>query len=420
MGAFKEALPNQEFRTMLKILHTADWHIGQKFHDYERYDEHRTFFRWLIDLVKERQIDLLLVAGDVFDGPNPSAEAQNIYYTFLKEIALASPNIQLIITAGNHDSAARLEAPAPLLKAFNVFVRGVVKRNAAGEINYKDLLLPVQKEGRTVAWCMAVPYLRQGDYPPATNYSEGVAKLYETLHQHLKELNKDNLPVLAMGHLYASGATLSEGDRSERIIVGGSEQVNASAFDLEGVCYTALGHLHKGQRVAKCEEIRYAGSPLPMSFAEINYKQGVNLITLEGDKVTQERMEFTPPVQLLSLPDQPAELAQVMEVVSSLPTGESSSTSPFLELKVLIKEPEPSMRHQIEEILQHKAVRLAKLTAYINKGNKHGEETEVKYQDLKSVSPMQIAEETFERRYGDRMPETMKKLLTEVIEEVSA
>ncbi len=112
----------------MKIIHTADWHIGQTFFGHDRKREHAIFFEWLRGQVKKQEADLLLIAGDVFETANPSAEAQKTYYTFLRDITAENPNLQIIITAGNHDSAARLEAPAPLLDTMNISVRGVVKR----------------------------------------------------------------------------------------------------------------------------------------------------------------------------------------------------------------------------------------------------------------------------------------------------
>ena len=152
---------------MIKIFHTADWHIGQNFYGYDRKDEHLFFFDWLKKQVKEHQPDALIIAGDVFDSPNPSAESQKIYYKFLHEINAENPFLQIIIIAGNHDSAARLEAPNPLLKEMNIVVKVVIKFREDGEIDCSDLLGPVVKNGEIAAWCVAVPYLRQGDYPPA-------------------------------------------------------------------------------------------------------------------------------------------------------------------------------------------------------------------------------------------------------------
>ena len=165
----------------MKILHTADWHLGQTFYEYDRREEHLHFLEWLKQQIRQHEIDVLLIAGDVFDSPNPSAESQRMYYRFLREVTSENPSLQIIIIAGNHDSAARLEAPNPLLEDMNVTVRGVVRRNAEGDIDLQHLIVPLYTEGEVTAYCLAVPYLRQGDYPSAENYSKGVQLLYEQL-----------------------------------------------------------------------------------------------------------------------------------------------------------------------------------------------------------------------------------------------
>ena len=109
----------------MKILHTADWHLGQTFYEYSRYDEHVRFLDWLRRQSNERKIEVRLGAGDIFAGPNPSAESQRLYYSFLRRVTAECPALQIIIIAGNHDSAARLEAPNPLLEEMNITVRGV-------------------------------------------------------------------------------------------------------------------------------------------------------------------------------------------------------------------------------------------------------------------------------------------------------
>ena len=129
----------------MKIIHTADWHLGQSFYEYDRKAEHIRFLSWLKDRIRTFGIDVLLIAGDVFDSPNPSAESQKIYYSFLREIIDENPLLQVIIIAGNHDSAARLEAPNPLLEGMNVTVRGLVKRTAGGNIDYENLIIPLMK-----------------------------------------------------------------------------------------------------------------------------------------------------------------------------------------------------------------------------------------------------------------------------------
>ncbi len=256
----------------MKILHTADWHLGQTFFDYDRRWEHEAFLSWLKGVLKEQGIDVMLVAGDVFDSPNPSAEAQKMYYRFLCEVAAENPELQVIIIAGNHDSAARLDSPAVLLELINVTVVGAVRRDGEGRVtDLMRMVVPLKGGG----CCLAVPYLRQGDHPVAESYNQGVRLMYEAVYQ--EGVKKYGHPVIAMGHLQMSGARVSDGDRSERMVIGGLEGIGAESFD-EGIVYVALGHLHRHQRVGGRENVRYAGAPLPMSFAERNNKQGVTVV----------------------------------------------------------------------------------------------------------------------------------------------
>lgn len=392
----------------MKIIHTADWHLGQTFFEYDRKGEHTLFLTWLRDQVKTHKVDVLFVAGDVFDSPNPSAESQRQYYTFLKEVTAENPELQIIIIAGNHDSAARLEAPNPLLEAMNITVHGVVRRTEEGAIDFDHLIVPLDKGG----YCLAVPYLRQGDYPDSATYVEGVQAMYRELFKHVQDKSK---PIIAMGHLQAIGSEISQNDHAERTIIGGLECVSPEAFDSQ-IAYTALGHLHRAQRVSGRENVRYAGAPLPMSFAEKNNKQGVTLITI-ADTTEIERLEFEAPVKLISIPSEPLPLAEVLSEIEQLPDGNVCETSPFLEIKVLITEPEPSLRMQIEKALEGKAVRLARVEAKMC--GSESEQRTISYEELQKINPLDMATDIFKRKYGgDAMPQTMKELLETVIREV--
>ncbi len=392
----------------MKFLHTADWHLGQTFFDYDRKMEHHAFLEWLKKQVRKHKADVLLVAGDVFDNSNPSAESQRMYYHFLHDVTTENPDLQTIIIAGNHDSAARLEAPTPLLETMNVTVRGIVKRTPDGEIDFEHLIVPLNKGG----YCLAVPYLRQGDYPESKTYAEGVRAMYEILLDRIEDWSE---PIIAMGHLQATGSEISDNDRAERSIIGGLECVSPEAFD-DVIVYAALGHLHRGQRVSGRENVRYAGSPLPMSFAEKNKKQGVTLVTVT-DKTKIRRLEFDAPVKLISLPKEPMSLSAVIAEIEQLPDGDVDAYSPFLEIKVRITEPEPSLRHKIEQALEGKAVRLARIEATTPQSE--NADNIISYETLQKIEPLDMATDIFNRKYGgEDMPEAMKELLQKVIMEV--
>ena len=413
----------------MKIIHTADWHIGQNFFEYDRKAEHFLFLEWLKKITKTLSIDVLLIAGDIFDSPNPSAESQKIYYSFLRDITNENTRLQVIIVAGNHDSAARLEAPNPLLESMNITTKGVIKHTTDGSIDYNDLIIPLKTGG----YCLAVPYLRQGDYPEAESYTKSVklmySKLYSLAVEKISVKNHKFTPIIAMGHLHAAGAEISENDRSERAVIGGIEYVSPDTFS-EGIAYTALGHLHRGQKISGHDNIRYSGAPIPMSFAEKNNRQGVVFINLEeripldnpdinkcAYTTDIERIYFEDTVKLISIPKEPAPLVDVLLEIKELAEGNVTDISPYLEIKVLITEPEPSMRHIIEKALEGKAVRLARISATTPE-DKSDTKT-VNFEELREISPMNMAEKVFEKQYGgEKMPESMKKLLHEVIQEV--
>ena len=134
---------------MLRILHTADWHLGQTLRGHSREYEHETVLTSLIEIVQEKEIDVLLVAGDVFDSQHPSGESQALFYRTLARLHRARPQMQVVIIAGNHDSAGRLEAPHPLLESFNVWIVGNVHRSV-GRINSSRHLRPLAMETASV------------------------------------------------------------------------------------------------------------------------------------------------------------------------------------------------------------------------------------------------------------------------------
>ena len=174
----------------LRLIHTADWHLGQTFFGYDREAEHEAFLGFLTNLLVERQTDVLLIAGDVFDVTNPSAGAQRRFYRFLREANRLNPGLQIVIIAGNHDSAIRLEAPNPLLEELNTSIVGIVGRTDSGEIDLASLVIPLRnRAGEREALCLAVPFLRQGDYPAAPegeldSYVAGIGRMYRRLYAY--------------------------------------------------------------------------------------------------------------------------------------------------------------------------------------------------------------------------------------------
>ncbi len=403
---------------MIRILHTADWHLGQTFFGYDRTQEHEHFLDWLAGVLTKNKIDVLIVAGDVFDVSNPSAASQRMFYRFIHRVTTENPRLQLVVVAGNHDSAARLESPLPLLQEMRTEIKGIVHKQN-GKIDYEHLLVELKNAaGEVEALCLAVPFLRQGDYPVVETegnpYAEGVKELYARLLKYALKKRTDGQPLVAVGHLLATGSEIAEKDHSERIIIGGLESVSPESFP-EQIVYTALGHIHKAQRVSGRENIRYAGSPLPMSFAEKHYHHGVVKVTLdEGWAVEIEKLEYTPLVRLLSIPaTEAAAPDEVLDELRGLELPEDEPM-PYLEVKVKLSEPEPMLRQQVEEILEGKPVRLARIVSFYRQAAEGSVEEEVLTAGLQEMNPLQIVKATFENSYQTEMPEELVNLFQEV------
>lgn len=407
---------------IMKIIHTADWHLGQTFFGYDRTAEHQAFLDWLSQQISYNQIDALLICGDIFDVANPSAQSQRQFYRFLQSITEAHPHLQVVIIAGNHDSAARLEIPIPLLEDRNTHIRGSVIRNEQGEIDTDHLLIPLyNKEGECEAWCLAVPYLRQGDYPRTTTtesdpYLSGVKSLYHLLLEAAEQRRTPQQAIIAMGHLQTINCTLSEDDPSERLIIGGLEGLPADIFDSR-ITYTALGHIHREQQVSGRKEVHYAGSPIPMSFAEENYRHGVLLFeTRQGRLTGQEKLVFTPLCNLLRIPRHPLPIDEVLQQLASLPDARPGSLAPYLEVRVLLTEPEPSLRNRIEEIVSSKHVRLTRvLPFYPASPTKENNAGFIPTEHL--MDPWKIMQLVYENKYGSAIPDELAGLFHQVLEE---
>lgn len=402
---------------MIRILHTADWHLGQTFFGYDRTQEHEHFLDWLAGVLTKNKIDVLIVAGDVFDVSNPSAASQRMFYRFIHRVTTENPRLQLVVVAGNHDSAARLESPLPLLQEMRTEIKGIVRKQN-GKIDYEHLLVELKNAaGEVEALCLAVPFLRQGDYPVVETegnpYAEGVKELYARLLKYALKKRTDGQALVAVGHLLATGSEIAEKDHSERIIIGGLESVSPESFP-EQIVYTALGHIHKAQRVSGRENIRYAGSPLPMSFAEKHYHHGVVKVTLdEGWSVEIEKLEYTPLVRLLSIPaTEAAAPDEVLDELRGLELPEDEPM-PYLEVKVKLSEPEPMLRQQVEEILEGKPVRLARIVSFYRQAAEGSVEEETLTAGLQEMNPLQIVKATFENSYQTEMPEELVNLFQE-------
>lgn len=405
----------------MRFFHTSDWHLGQVLHNFDRSYEHQAFLDWLISCLVNEQAEALLISGDIFDTANPSALAQKQFYRFLQQAKQQLPHLNIVIIAGNHDSPGRLEAPAPLLEAMDVAVIGFVPRLSDGSIALERLVLPLKNAlGEIKAWCLAIPFLRPSDVPKCDGevkdpYMQGITLLYQQCLQYALTQRQPDQAIIALGHCHMVGGEISE-ESERRIVIGGTEALSASMFDAN-VTYAALGHLHLAQKVGKQEHLRYCGSPLPMSFAEVDYQHQVLRVNLDRDKVSDITPIFVPrAVDLLRIPKHPAPLAQVLVALTALdvPSDTPLERQPYLEVRVRLDAPEPGLRAAIENAIEGKALRLAKIeTSFAAK--KINESKTVTLTELENLQPEDIFQRLYQNKYQNEAPPELRSAFTELM-----
>ena len=413
----------------MKIFATSDWHIGNLFHGNDRLPEHRHFLAWLLERIKEKQPDALLIAGDVFDNVNPSAAAQSAYYEFIADATRLCPQMQIIITAGNHDSATRLEAPRVLLARHKVEVRGYVHRmwqntddSGNWEVDYDDLMIPVVGKDGDKAVVLAVPYLRN-DVIQSTSYSQGVNDFLRELTAKARAKFPETKLVM-MVHMYAKGADIASKDASERIIIGGQEEVNMEGWQ-DHPDYMTSGHIHKRQHIWNTDWARYTGSILPMSFAEVDYKHGVDLINLDAKKKKQsvEFIEYTPQHKLCILPADdkvltPKELKPLIESLPARSGDKPDEDFVYLQLKVKLDKVSNDEIKELEALVEKRNAVLCKIQRIIpdlDLTTAAGDKPIRSVDDILDRDPLDTLKETFLLKHGNEMSEHQEKMLKELL-----
>ena len=417
----------------MKILTTSDWHIGNLFHGNDRLPEHKHFLKWLLEQIEQHKPDALLVAGDVFDNGNPSANAQSAYYEFLANATQECPEMQIVITAGNHDSASRLEAPRALLTRHKVEIRGNVHRtwvmdgeSGNWEVDFDDLMIPIiNKEGEMVI-VLAVPYLRN-DVVQNSSYSKGVNDFLRALTSRAREKYPDT-PLIMMAHMYAKGAEIADKDASEKIVIGGQEEVNMDGWN-EHPDYLTCGHIHKRQQIWSTDWARYTGSILPMSFAEIGYHHGVDLVTFEENhKLKVKFLEYEPQHKLRILPEGDEELTpkKLQKLIQSELTdrgedGKLSKDFVYLVLKVKLEKVNNDDIKELEALIGTKNAVLCKIQKIIpalDLTTITGSQQIHSIDDILDRDPLDTLKEAFVLKHKQGMTGHQENMLKELLESI--
>jgi exonuclease SbcD len=389
----------------MRVLHTADWHLGQHFlTGQERLSEQRAFLDWLVATVQAQEVDALVLAGDVFDTTSPSHAAQELYYDFLVRMQGTCCR-DIVVVGGNHDSPTLLNASRRLLRALRIHVVG------GAPTDLSEQIISLAGSGPGLVVC-AVPFLRDrdlrlsiaGETPDERQFRirESIAGHYLALSEHdlVRRLREQDVPVLATGHLYAAGGEAREGAERD-VHIGGLGVVGAEHFPV-AFDYVALGHLHRPQVVGGREHIRYSGSPVPLSFTEADDKQQVLLLDFAG----------AGPPQITALPVPVTRRLQrfhgeLDEVEAAIIAYDNSAFSLVAWADVLVRSDEPSaeVQRRVQAALKERRDQVL-----APRGVRHQRATEAPDATTAATAPIEhlhelTVDEVFRRRVAGLPPE---------------
>lgn len=352
---------------IMNILHTSDWHLGRMLYDKRRDHEFSAFLTWLLETLQKEAIDVLIVAGDIFDTSAPSHQAQALYYRFLCQVATTSCR-HVIIVAGNHDSPTFINAPKELLQALDIHVVG----QASTTETYQDEVLVLKDEhGVAELIVCAVPYLRDRDVRVAQAGESTDDKAKKTvlgIQQHYEQVaaiaQQKNaalakpVPLVATGHLFAAGGKTLADDGVRDLYVGTLAHISAdlfpSCFD-----YVALGHLHVPQRVANNDLIRYSGSPIPMGFGEA--KQQKSVCKVHFDQNLKAQVSLIPVPTFQRLVRISGDWDHITQQLAALRQDSSHSDSIWVEIIYTSQRLMPDLREQIDALTQDSQIEVLRI-----------------------------------------------------------
>jgi len=395
----------------MKILHTSDWHLGRSLYGRKRYEEFSAFLDWLVETIENEGIDVLLVAGDVFDTSTPGNRAQELYYRFLCRVSNSCCR-HVVVIAGNHDSPSFLNAPKELLRALNVHVIGAVtdaledevlviddfgsEKSDSGQTSGQMEIFESEIITPKSAIICAVPYLHDRDVrtvEPGETIDDKNRKLVEGIKEHYARVveiaeqkrhellrqsairsqkskiknHHSPIPIIAMGHLFTAGGKTVEGDGVRELYVGSLAHVGKEIFP-SSIDYLALGHLHVPQAVGGAEHSRYSGSPLPMGFGEANQQKSVVIVEFGFEKaVSTQKSAIKNPKSKISLLPVPCfqRLVSIKgsleDIQSRLEELKKEESSAWLEIEYTGSEIIGNLRESIEETLSDSSMEVRRI-----------------------------------------------------------
>lgn len=366
----------------MKILHTSDWHLGHTLYGYDRTEEQAAMLLQIIDIVKREKPDVFLLSGDVYHTAQPSAAVQTMCTEAIVKIHDANPDMTIVITAGNHDSGTKHEIFRTPWQALKVFSIGNLDKE-----HPENHIIEVPGKG----YIIAIPYCYERSIPEGF-FQDLLNKVDERNAKNV--LNGEKLPVVMMAHTTVKGCDFQGHDNATEYTVGGIDSLDISDLG-EGYDYLALGHIHHEQWIrGSHHRIRYAGSPLAVSFDE-NYEHSVSLVTIEhpAEEVKLEKIAIENPRPLVTLP---TEGAVSWEEAKQLLKDFPADIPAYIRLNVEIEDFLPVEANQeANNLVKDKACRFCLINAK-RKQHSQAQQKTMTVQEFQAESPIDIA-----RRYAE-------------------
>ena len=381
----------------MKILHTSDWHLGKRLMDRERLPEQADALNELVSICEKEGVDLVLVAGDVFDTYLPPAEAEEVFFRALK--SLSEDGRAVVIVSGNHDDGMRLTAAAPIADEKGVYLFGgrrtsIPVRNdrRVHAVSAGDNYILIENELGERVYVNTLPYPNEARLREEKTEESYPEKMRRWIARGEEGYDGEAAYVL-LSHLFVAGGRTSESERD--IDLGGARAVPLSCMPHAG--YVALGHLHKPQKLG--ETVYYSGSLLQYSFDEANTQKSVNLLTVQGKDIEVRTIPLKSGKKLVRL-----QCAGVEEALRLLPAYPDS----FVELTLKLTAPLTSTE---TEALRNANAGLVSLITQVDTGKT------AKFVSRSAMKPAELFCEYYKSQFGEAPPDELKEAFLSLLEE---
>lgn len=392
----------------MKIIHTSDLHIGKVLYGEEMTDNHLAFFDQLVRLVEAERPEALLIAGDIYENSNPTVAAKGLFNAGLLRIHEAHPAMSIVVISGNHDSASRLGVDASLWNLARVRLVTAVAADEERVADYDAHIIELTDEtGAVCALLGAVPFAYEQSFPKAEEDENRITAFYKGLLRRMEERNVRGVPRLLMGHLSVVADLDLTGHRND--VIGGVAMLDVADFSDE-FDYFALGHIHHPQFVKGSDRrVRYAGTPLPVSFDE-PFPHSVSVVSFDAEnrpQVCEHAIEVPHP--LVTLPAVPSDFSEALNCLKRYPWRGTE----WVRLNVnLLSAPSDAWR-QAEDALGDSSAKLLHIN-YVRPDidAQSAERKDVTLSEFRELSPLEVARLSYKEEFTEEMEELFNEVLT--------